>query len=554
MSNRTVPTVERTGAPGAGLDTARHGGNAFVGTRALVRLALRRDRIMLPAWILVFVTVAASSAATTVDLYPTVESRTQFAASANSNPSLLAMYGWVFDGTSLGAVSMYKTIAFGAAMVAILAMLVTVRHTRAEEEAGRLELVGATVVGRYAALAAALIVSAGTSVVLGLLTAVSLMAAELPASGSFAFGLTWAAVGITFAMVGAVTAQLTTSARSANGLSATALGAAYLLRAVGDSTGDGGPTWLSWLSPIGWGQQVRPYAGDRWWVFLIFIASWVAACGLVYLLVSRRDMGSGVLADRPGPARASAGLRSPLALAWRLHRNALLGWTAGFTLLGLVLGGVAANVGDMLGSDQARELIEQLGGKQALSDAFLAAEMGFVGAFASAFGIQAAMRLRTEEVELRAEPLLATAVGRIRWAASHIMVALVGSAVLLAAAGAAAGLVHAAQTDTGQFGRVLGHAVAYLPAVWVLTGIVVAVFGLAPTLIVAGWVALAAFLLIGQFGPIFQLDQLVMDLSPFTHIPRLGFEFSATPLVLLTAVAATLIGVGLSAFRRRDSC
>ena len=552
MSDRAVPTVERTGAPGAGLDTTRHGGNAFVGTGALVRLALRRDRIMLPVWILVFVAIAASSASATVDLYPTVESRVQFAASANSNPSLLAMYGWVFDGTSLGAVSMYKSIAFGAAMVAILAMLVTVRHTRAEEESGRLELVGAAVVGRYAALAAALIVSVGTSLVLGLLTAVSLMGAELPASGSFAFGMTWAAAGITFAAVGAVSAQLTTSARTANGISATVLGAAYLLRAVGDSTGDGGPTWLSWLSPIGWGHQVRPFAGDRWWVFLIFVAVWAATCGMAFLLASRRDMGSGLLADRPGPARAPAGLGSPLALAWRLHRNALLGWSAGFAALGLVLGGVAANVGDLLGSEQAREFIEQMGGKQVLSDAFLAAEMGFVSAFASAFGIQAAMRLRAEEVEFRAEPLLATAVGRIRWAASHITIALLGSAVLLAVAGAAAGLSYGAQTDMSQFGRVLGGAVAFVPAVWVLTVIVVAAFGIAPTLIVAGWVALAAFLLIGQFGPIFQLDQLVMDLSPFTHIPKLGFAVSATPLVVLTAIAAVLIGTGLSAFRRRD--
>lgn len=551
MSQQTASAPGHVGVPASGRRPPSLS-SALVGTGSLVRLALRRDRIMLPIWIAVFVLLAATSATATVDLYPTVESRLQFTVGANSNPSLLALYGWVFDGTSLGAVAMYKTIAFGAAMVAILAMLVTVRHTRAEEENGRLELVGAAVVGRYAALAAALLVSAGTSLVLGLFTALSLVAAGLPATGSFAFGLTWAAVGITFAAVGAVAAQLATSARTANGISATALGATYLLRAIGDSTGTDGPTWLSWLSPLGWGQQVRPFAGDRWWVFLIFGGFWTATCTVAYLLLSRRDMGGGLLADRPGPARAAGRLRSPLALAWRLQRNALLGWCAGFAILGLVLGGIAANVGDLLDSDQARAFIEKLGGRQVLADAFLAAQLSFVGAFASAFGIQAAMRLRTEEVDFRAEPLLATTVGRIRWAASHLTVALAGTALLLIVAGSAAGLSHAAQTDLTQFWRVVGGALVYLPATWLLTGIVVAAFGLAPGMAAAGWVALATFLLIGQFGPILGLSQVVMDLSPFTHIPKIGGTFSALPLLVLTALAATLVGVGLSAFRRRD--
>ena len=47
------------------------------------------------------------------------------------------------------------------------------------------------------------------------------------------------------------------------------LAVAYLVRAVGDVSGDAEmPSPLSWLSPIGWGQQVRPYAGDRFAVLL----------------------------------------------------------------------------------------------------------------------------------------------------------------------------------------------------------------------------------------------------------------------------------------------
>ena len=124
----------------------------------------------------------------------------------------------------------------------------------------------------------------------------------------------------------------------------------------------------------------------------------------------------------------------------------------------------------------------------------------------------------------------------------------------MAVVGVFAGLAHgAAGGDMAEFGRVLVAALVQLPAVWVLTGITVLVFGLAPGLVMAGWGALVVFLLLGQLGPVFGLPQWAMDLSPFTHTPKLpGGEFTATPLVWLTLVAAALIAVGLAGFRRRD--
>lgn len=528
--------------------------SSLAGTRALVRLAVRRDRVMLPVWIAVFVATAMSSAAATIDLYPTVESVVQAAASLNSTPSLVALYGRVYDPASLGAVAMLKLGGTGALLVAVLAILVVVRHTRAEEDTGALELVGATVVGRYAPLTAALLVAVGANLLLGLLTTLGLIGVGLPTEGSFAFGLAWAGVGIAFAAVAAIAAQLTGSARSAIGVAATTLGGVYLLRAIGDTADQGGPRWLSWLSPIGWGQQFRPYAGNRWWVLLITVSFAVVAAAVAFALVARRDLGAGLLPDRPGPATAAAGLRSPLALAWRLHRGALLGWTAGFVVVGLVLGNVATSVGDLLNSQQARDMIIRLGGKKGLTDAFLAAEMGMAGVIVSVYGVQAAMRLRAEETASRAEPLLAAGAGRIRWACSHIAIALAGTLVLLVGAGLGAGLAYGARIgEMGAIGRVLGGALVQLPAAWVLTGIVVAAFGLAPRLLVAGWAALVGFLLLGELGPLFRLDQWAMDLSPFAHVPKLpGAELAVAPMIWLTAIAALLTAAGLAGFRRRD--
>jgi ABC-2 type transport system permease protein len=96
-------------------------------------------------------------------------------------------------------------------------------------------------------------------------------------------------------------------------------------------------------------------------------------------------------------------------------------------------------------------------------------------------------------------------------------------------------------------------AMARLPAAWVLTGLVVALFGLAPRLVLGAWAVLAGFLLLGEFGTLLRLDPRLIDLSPFTHVPKLpGGELTMTPLMWLTLVALVLTATGLAGFRRRD--
>jgi ABC-2 type transport system permease protein len=435
----------------------------------------------------------------------------------------------------------------------LLAAILVVRHTRTEEESGRLELLSAGVLGRYAAVTAALIVSAGTVVLLELLTALSLMGVGLDARGSLAFGLTWASAGLAFAGVGAVTAQLTEGARAANGFTAIILGVSYVLRAIGDSSSD--TSWVSWLSPIGWAQQIRPYAGDRFVVVLLPLALLVVTVLGALALIRRRDLGAGLVRPRPGPATASAALRSPLALAWRLHRGTLYGWGFAFLLLGFLVGNIANNVDGFVTSESAKEMVQKLGGVDAITDAFLSTEMGVLGLLASAFGIQAALRLRSEETALRAEPLLATSVTRSRWLGSHVLMALFGTGVLVLLGGLGSGISSGASLGNmgRQVPRMLAAAAVQLPAIWVVTALVVILFGLAPKLVTAGWVLFGAFLLIGQFGAIFDLPQSVMNLSPYGHTPRLpGGDFSASPVIWLTAIAAALTLAGFTTFRRRD--
>ncbi len=401
--------------------------SSLTGTGALVRLALRRDRVLLPVWAVVLVGSAASSASATADLYPTVASRLAAAQTINGTPALVALYGRIFDPTSLGSLALFKLSTLGPVLLAGLAIVLTVRHTRAEEEAGRLELVGAAVVGRRAPLAAAVTVALLSVVAIGLVTALSMVGAGLPANGSFALGLGWAGCGVVFCAVAAVAAQLATTGRTANGLAGMVLAAAYVLRAAGDASGPDGAAWLSWLSPVGWAQQMRAFAGERWWVLVLPAVAAAAGLGVAFVLAARRDLGAGLLPDRPGAAAAGALLSSPLALAFRLQRSALLAWTLSFVLLGGILGAITGSVSSLLASPQVQDLITKLGGSAGLTDAFLAAELGIAAIVATVFGVQAAGRLGTEEVAGHSEAALATAATRRSWALAYVTVSLLGT-------------------------------------------------------------------------------------------------------------------------------
>lgn len=520
------------------------------GSAALLRLMVRRDRVMVPLWILGFVLSAAGSAGAAAELYPDVASRMKAAALLDGSPALRALYGRIYDYSSLGAISLIKLAGIGTALVAVFAVFLVVRHTRADEEAGRTELVATGVVGRFAGLAAALTEAVLASAVLGVLTATALIAAGLDAAGSWAFGAAWASTGIAFAGIAAVAAQVTRSARAARGLAISVLVAAYAVRGLADAEG---PAWLGWLSPIGWAQQIRPYAGDRWDAALPLLALAAICAGVAVILMDRRDLGAGLLPDRPGPAAASARLDGPFALAWRLNRASVLGWTAGFAALGLLLGTMVANVGGALSSSSAKRMIEALGGVQGLTDGFVSTELGVLAVFASALGISVVGRFAAEEPATRTEALLSTSVSRLHLLVSHLAVALAAVSLLMAMLGISLGVTHSLSTsDAANLWRDLDASLARLPAAWVMTCLAALSYGLLRTMTWA-WALLGAFTLVGVFGDLTNLPREVQEISPYAHVPHLpGGVFHASPLVVLTLVAAALAVAGYAAFERRD--
>jgi ABC-2 type transport system permease protein len=518
----------------------------------MIQLAAKRDRIVLPVWVYALIATSASTAYSFKGLYSTESSREAFAASINATPSAVAIYGPV-QSTSLGGLTAWRIAALAATLAAVMSILLVVRHTRAEEQTGRQELVGAAAVGRQAPLASALSVALLADVIAAVGTAVVLPFLGEGAAGAALLGLSIGACGLLFGALAAVTAQIAETSRAANGIAFAILGAMFLARAAGDASGW---SWLLWCSPVGWVEQADAYAQDRWWTLALPIAGALVLTAVAVRLSAHRDLGSGMLAARDGAARAGRDLRGVNGLAYRLHRAPLLGWAVAYALAGGVIGSVSKDIGGLLSSSASVEkYLRELGGQQGLVDAYLAGVLQIMALIAAVYIVQATLRLRGEETSGRVEPLLAAAVSRVRFAASHFGAALLGGGVLLLVMGASTGLAYGIRLHdvSGQVPTMIGASLAQWPAVAVVGGLTALLAAALPRYTAVAWGLVAVFILMAELAPVLKLSQAVIDISPFTHVPKLpGGAFGWTPIVALAVIAVALLTAALVGFRRRD--
>lgn len=520
----------------------------MTGAGTFLAVFWRRDRWQLLAWAAGAVLLYWSQAASVDGLYTTQAELDRAAETMGHNAAFVAMAGPARALNTIGGQVTWQASAFGAVVAGLMSMFLVGRHTRAEEESGRDELLRAAAVGRFAPMTAALAHALLANVLLGLLVALSLWSYPLAAADSFALGAGLTACGWFFTGTALVAAQLTASTRSTYGLAGAVIGVAYALRAVGDVAG----SWLSWCSPIGWYQAMHAFSGLRWWPLLLLVGAGAAAVAAAYLLFDRRDVGSGLLAARPGPARAGRDLGG-VGLAWRLQRGAVVGWTAGMLLVGLAYGAIGDDVGDVMGDSQAsRDLFAQGGAD--LVDGFYATACLMLALLGCGFAISSALRPRTEEVEGRVEGLLATALPRRAWLLGHTSVTVVGTAAVLL--GAAVGLGTGYALVTGEPGtavRLSWPVVPYLPAVLLLSAIARLLHGLSPRLATLAWLPLVVAVVVMFFGELLRLPQWFQDLSPFEHLALAPAQDVRWAPVVALAVLATLVSLaGQFAFRRRD--
>lgn len=535
--------------------------NMFTGTTRLVRLALRRDRIALPAWML---GMTAFLAATTA----------MFEANYAEHPGLLVpdtqvvvenpgmrVLGLV-TGPTIGGYTLHRDGLTLAVLAALMSVFAVVRHTRQSEELGRAEMLGAGVVGRYASLGAAVIVALAANVVLAGLLGLGMIIAGQPAAGSFVAGASIALVGVVFTGIAAVTSQLASTTRGATGLASAALGVSFLLAALGNMLGavDSAElrvtsAWPAWISPIGWSQQMRPFADNLWWPAVLSLVVLALSFWAAVVLAGRRDVGRGVWHERRGAAHARPSLLSPTGLVWRLQRGALLGWAVGLFGFGMVFGALSDQISGSQG--EAAEWYATFGGDADLLGAYWASMMQMAGMAVTVYVVTVLLRVHHDEAQGTLEPVLATAVSRLRWLAAYTINALAGATSLILLFAVA--MVISGGLVLGDTASLLldlgGAALVQLPAVGAIGAAVLALMMLLPRWSVGlSWTLVVAAIFVGpMFGPSLGLPAWLLDLSPFTHVPNApAVSISPAPVLGLVAACAVLAGAGALAARHRN--
>lgn len=527
----------------------------LAGVLTLLRFDLRRERVSMAVWIAALLASNLMIAASFAELYREPEEVAGMVLTL-STPAGIAMTGprhYLTDYT-FGAMMSHEMLGFVGILVALMSILIVVRHTRTEEETGRAELLRSNVVGRHAQLAAALITAVIANLLLGIALAFGLAAMRIESidlAGGLVYGAAHAAIGIAFAGIAAITVQITPHARGAIGMGLAVVGLAYALRAAGDVSESEA---LSWLTPIGWAQRSFPYLDNRWWplVLCLGLAMITAAAG--FALSTRRDVGAGLRQSRPGRATASRLLGTPIGQAIRLHRAMLIGFAVGVFLIGTMYGSILGDAESMLSTvPQLQQAMQGVSGRT-IVESFASIVMVIQALICSAYLVIAGLRPRAEERAGRAEPVLATGLSRTGWLAAHGLVTAIGGVLLLISTGLGIGLTAAASVgDQDLAWRLPLASLAYAPALWVVLGLTMALYGWLPRWAGLAWVLVVYGFVVSYLGTILQFPDWVQGLSPFGRTPALpAEEMSWPPLLVMTGIAAVLIMVGLIGFRRRD--
>lgn len=533
------------------------------GTRTFARLIMRRDRIKLPLQIVLFIGTLLAIVPLLKDVYGDDDSLRILYETFSANPAGLFLTGPI-DAPTFGSLITLETLLWWGLALAFMNTLLVVRHTRQNEEMGAQELLLSGQASRYAGISAVLLVAFVLNIVIALGVGVgfALLEPSWSVSQSMLYGVALGAFGMAWAAIATVFSQLFNSSRTTNGMLAAAIGLAFVLRGIGDFTGDIGsnglsqPTWPSWLSPFGWMQQVRPLTFPEYWpLWLPFLCAAVSI-GLAYLLVGKRDVGEGVLPARKGNTRASWILRRPLGLVLYLQKNVFIGWLVGVVVMGVTIGALVPEMSAIYNdSEELRVVLEAIGGHGDVVSSFLSAMLAIVVVMVVAYGIHGVSKLRAEEATGHLENILATKLSRVWWLISNFLMVNLAGVLMLGFVGLlmafTANLIGEFQVNVTEY---LVAGFSYAPLLLFFTSVYVALFGIIPRL--AGLVTwtyfgLVAFIL--WIGPILRLSDWIMDLSPMTHMaspPAQGID--TAPLTVLATASVILFLIGLLAWRQRD--
>lgn len=514
---------------------------------------IRLDRIRLSLWLLglsFFTLIVPMSFS---GLYGSQQERDGMAQTM-ANPAMTAMVGpGNLENYTLGAMTAHQMLLMTAVVVGLMSILLVSRHTRADEEEGRLEMIRSLPAGKLSYLNAAIFVIAGTCAVLALINGLGLYALSLEGmdlEGSLLYGAALGAAGLFFAGVTAVFAQLSNNSRGTVGYSIAFLLGSYLVRAMTDITDES----LSWISPLSWVTKAEVYSENNWLPIILMVLASLLLFITANYLNAIRDLESGFFPSRPGRRHASRFLQSPLGLTLRLQKTGIIAWAIGMYVLGASYGSVLGDLESFFSNNEImKELLKPEEGLT-LTEQFIPMLMIVISLLATVPPVMAMNKLRGEEKKERIVHMLGRAVARTKFLGSYLLVAVLNGFFMLSLAAIGLWSAGTASVDGGlSFSMIYGAALSYYPAMLVMIGASVFLIGIWPKMTNLVWLYIFYSFVVLYFGSLFQFSEWVGSISPFGHVPQAPIEdFSFLPLLLLTVVAISLIIIGFIGFNKRD--
>lgn len=526
----------------------------FSKTVGLTRFILRRDRIRIPVWIIALTVFTLMVAVAYPDLYPTKQDRMMIAGTMK-NPAMTAMFGpgYGIDNYTIGAMFAHEMLLFTALAVGIMSILLVSRHTRADEEEGRIEMIRSLPAGRLSNLNATILVSVGTNVLLALVIGFGLYVLGIESmdlKGSLLYGAALGATGLIFAAITALFAQLTESSRGTIGFSIGVLLLAYLIRAIGDVNNE----ILSWFSPLGWILKSEVYVNNYWWPLVLTVGVVLVLVLLSLYLNAIRDMGSGFIPAKAGRKHATKFLQSPFGLALRLQRVGIISWAIGMYVLGASYGSILGDLESFFANNEAmKKMLTPVAGFS-LTEQFISMLMIIISIICTIPPLMAILKLKGEEKKNRVEHLLSRAVSRGRLLGSYLVISMLsGFVMLLLAAIGMGGIGIAVMDGEISFGTFYSAAMVYLPAMWVMIGLAVMLIGVAPRFTGLTWLYVTYSFFVVYLGGMLKLPDWLSNLSPFAHVSKVPVEdFDFMEATILTIIAVVMIIVGFAGYKKRD--
>jgi polyether ionophore transport system permease protein len=524
------------------------------GASAIARRAFADSRVRTISFALLFFVAALTQATAYREGYPTLAERLKFARTVGENDAARLLYGAPHDLLSVGGYASWRVGGTMAVFAALFGLLGAVRAMRADEDSGRADLLLTGVASRRNAFLAQLAaIGLGVAVLWSALF-VSLLAGQLAAGSSAYLALAIVSLAPVFAGVGALTSQLAPTKRMATGLAAGVLVIAFALRAVA-AIASAGLDWLRWASPLGWAEELRPFANPQPLVLLLPAATAALLLVAAAVLAVRRDIGSGLLPARDSAPPRLRLLRSPAAQALRSERGALVAWLVGVGAFAILMGVISdAATPDVISENVQRQL-EKLGTDSVVTPSgWLGFSFIFFLLAVSLFCCMQISSIRGEEAEQRLETLLALPVGRSGWLAGRLLLAAAGAAAVALAAGVLAWAGAAAQGADVSLPEMLGAGANTLPPALLFLALGTLTFALAPrasTVIAYGVVGLA--FIWELFGALLEVPAWLLAVSPFHDVGLVpGEPFEAGAAAIMLALAASIALAAVTIFRRRD--